>query len=135
MPLSKDEREMIRAARGPAAPTYALLLADIEELERKLREATWDCGDSSCMFAPRPLRGQRTNGGCRCLINAGQPSSLVRAIPTMTKLIVALEKALRDLTNNAGSLMPRVGEYRMPSAYQQERLHEALEAARKLVGE
>jgi hypothetical protein len=25
-----------------------------------------DCGDSSCRYAPRPLRGMRTNGGCRC---------------------------------------------------------------------
>jgi hypothetical protein len=25
-----------------------------------------DCGDNSCVFAPRPLTGMRTNGGCRC---------------------------------------------------------------------
>lgn len=25
-----------------------------------------DCGCSSCRYAPRPRRGMRTNGGCRC---------------------------------------------------------------------
>lgn len=26
-----------------------------------------DCGDSSCNYAPLPLTGMRTNGGCRCM--------------------------------------------------------------------
>ncbi len=25
-----------------------------------------DCGDNSCLYAKKPLRGMRTNGGCRC---------------------------------------------------------------------
>ena len=25
-----------------------------------------DCGDNSCRYAPRPLKGMRTNGRCRC---------------------------------------------------------------------
>ena len=25
-----------------------------------------DCGDNSCLYAPKPRRGMRTNGGCRC---------------------------------------------------------------------
>jgi hypothetical protein len=25
-----------------------------------------DCGDNSCRYAERPLRGMRTNAGCRC---------------------------------------------------------------------
>lgn len=25
-----------------------------------------DCGDSSCLYAPLPRTGMRTNGGCRC---------------------------------------------------------------------
>ena len=29
-----------------------------------------DCGDNSCLFAPSK-GGMRTNGGCRCLENAG----------------------------------------------------------------
>lgn len=27
---------------------------------------TFDCGDNSCRYAPKPRGGMRTNGGCRC---------------------------------------------------------------------
>jgi hypothetical protein len=39
---------------------------------------TLDCGDNSCLFAPRPLTGMRTNGGCRCF----------RDLPTKQRLFV-----------------------------------------------
>jgi hypothetical protein len=33
---------------------------------RRSELPTPDCGDNSCRYAKRPIRGMRTNGGCRC---------------------------------------------------------------------
>lgn len=54
-----------------------------------------DCGDNSCLFAPSK-GGMRTNGGCRCLENAGfsrsSHKSLLQMFPELLRLRAEVER-------------------------------------------
>lgn len=57
-----------------------------------------DCGDNSCVFAPKENRGgMRTNGGCRCLENAGYHRSAIAAAYQMLPELLSLKAKLREV--------------------------------------
>lgn len=74
----------------------------ILDLIKAIREiaSTLDCGDNSCYFAPRPLRGMRTNGGCRC-INNHRAERLIKYAPMLADVCEQFLKncKMREDTN------------------------------------
>jgi len=56
-----------------------------------------DCGDNSCLFATR-RGGMRTNGGCRCLENAGFGGSSQKALRQMLPEVLRLRSEVERLT-------------------------------------
>jgi hypothetical protein len=60
-----------------------------------------DCGDNSCQFATQK-GGMRTNGGCRCLYNAGFGKSGLQAVSPMFRRIKDLEQKLASVTKELG---------------------------------
>lgn len=55
-----------------------------------------DCGDNSCRFATEH-GGMRTNGGCRCLYNAGFPESTTKAFVEMFRELLELRDEVKRL--------------------------------------
>jgi len=57
-----------------------------------------DCGDNSCQFAKKKAKGgMRTNGGCRCLSNAGFHRSAIVAVEEMLPELLSLRKKVEQL--------------------------------------
>ena len=60
-----------------------------------------DCGDNSCIFAPKPMTGMRTNGGCRCFKHLPTKQRLFisqtwQLKQRAEKRVAELEKAIND---------------------------------------
>jgi len=78
------------------------------EHEQQAREAVLlDCGSSSCRFAPRPLTGMRTNGGCYCFERAGVGPSAVKAAHDMLPELLALRVEVARWRGTAANEMIR----------------------------
>lgn len=71
-----------------------------------------DCGDSTCTMAPRPLRGVRTNGGCRCLkpVRIHLRIAIARHVQAMWERIEELERYVEHRTGCDPTAEARVRE-------------------------
>lgn len=59
-----------------------------------------DCGDNGCYFAT-DKGGMRTNGGCRCLSNAGFHKSIYAATRDMLLEVLKLREQLAEIFSEA----------------------------------
>jgi hypothetical protein len=68
-----------------------------EEIDSLKSLPPLDCGDNSCLFAPKK-GGMRTNGGCRCVVDLKPFSkriAVTRAMQALPSLLNAAEECER----------------------------------------
>jgi len=73
-----------------------------ETVKDRLATVAPDCGDNSCRFAVK-RGGMRTNGGCRCVENAGGSRSMIKWDP-FQKLAAAQAGIINELLNEIDRL-------------------------------
>lgn len=94
-----------------------------------------DCGDSSCLFAPKKS-GMRTNGGCRCYRNAGFADSGTMAaqqmLPEIARLRAEVELQQRQFEEFAERSADDIGTLRAEVERWKDACEHEIDKARKV---